>query len=87
MTQPNPASVAAHAAALQAREPSYVDPATGLTAMTEISHLERGYCCGNACRHCPFEWASVSFNDMPADGKPPPPVSLELMQEIAPDLL
>lgn len=22
---------------------------------TEAHHLKRGSCCGNACRHCPFE--------------------------------
>lgn len=22
---------------------------------TEKYHLDRGYCCGNKCRHCPFE--------------------------------
>jgi hypothetical protein len=21
---------------------------------TEKFHLERGYCCGNKCRHCPY---------------------------------
>ncbi|HEU4951431.1 MAG TPA: DUF5522 domain-containing protein [Holophagaceae bacterium] len=22
---------------------------------TEAHHLKRGHCCGNRCRHCPFE--------------------------------
>jgi len=22
---------------------------------TEQYHLDRGYCCGNKCRHCPFD--------------------------------
>jgi hypothetical protein len=22
---------------------------------TEQYHIDRGYCCGNNCRHCPFE--------------------------------
>lgn len=22
---------------------------------TALFHLERGQCCGNGCRHCPFE--------------------------------
>jgi hypothetical protein len=21
---------------------------------TEVWHLKRGYCCGSACRHCPY---------------------------------
>lgn len=27
----------------------------GLRVMTEDYHIKRGYCCGNGCRHCPFE--------------------------------
>jgi hypothetical protein len=27
--------------------------------MTEKYHLERGYCCGNGCRHCPYEHENV----------------------------
>ena len=26
---------------------------------TELYHKERGYCCGNACRHCPFQYEAV----------------------------
>ncbi|MCG9881787.1 MAG: DUF5522 domain-containing protein [Bacteroidia bacterium] len=22
---------------------------------TEAFHLQRGYCCGNGCRHCPYK--------------------------------
>jgi hypothetical protein len=32
----------------------------GLMVLTEKYHLERGYCCGNGCRHCPFEYERVS---------------------------
>ena len=27
----------------------------GYKVMTEKYHLERGYCCKNNCRHCPYE--------------------------------
>ena len=27
----------------------------GYKVMTEKYHLERGYCCNNKCRHCPYE--------------------------------
>jgi hypothetical protein len=27
--------------------------------LTESYHLERGYCCGNGCRHCPFDFDCV----------------------------
>ncbi len=26
---------------------------------TEKYHLDKGYCCGNGCRHCPYEYESV----------------------------
>ncbi|MCX6207834.1 MAG: DUF5522 domain-containing protein [Bacteroidetes bacterium] len=26
---------------------------------TEKYHLEKGFCCGNGCRHCPFEFDAV----------------------------
>lgn len=29
----------------------YVDPLTGYHVMTRVAHLQRGECCGNACRH------------------------------------
>jgi hypothetical protein len=38
---------------------TYVDPATGYVVMTELTHLDRGTCCGNGCRHCPYAHAKV----------------------------
>ncbi|KAJ5074295.1 hypothetical protein M0811_00924 [Anaeramoeba ignava] len=35
-------------------EKMYVDPKTGLFVMTRDALLERGTCCGNKCRHCPY---------------------------------
>ena len=35
--------------------PSYFYEEKGRTVFTEEYHIERGYCCGNRCRHCPFE--------------------------------
>ena len=32
----------------------------GLMVLTEKYHLERGYCCGNGCLHCPFDYERVS---------------------------
>jgi uncharacterized protein DUF5522 len=26
---------------------------------TEKYHLQRGYCCGNGCRHCPYNYEKV----------------------------
>ncbi|MEM7360368.1 MAG: DUF5522 domain-containing protein [Pseudomonadota bacterium] len=31
----------------------------GFMVFTEEYHLARGRCCGNACRHCPFEHVNV----------------------------
>jgi len=36
----------------------YYNPG-GLLVLTEAYHLERGYCCGNGCLHCPFEYKNV----------------------------
>lgn len=27
--------------------------------LTEKYHLERGYCCGNGCLHCPYDYKNV----------------------------
>ncbi len=32
---------------------------------TEAHHLERGSCCGNGCRHCPYEPRAVKGNTCP----------------------
>lgn len=31
----------------------------GSIVFTEAYHLARGSCCGNACRHCPYEHENV----------------------------
>lgn len=31
----------------------------GLLVFTEAYHIKRGYCCGNKCRHCPYEYENV----------------------------
>lgn len=32
---------------------------SGLVVLTEKYHLERGYCCGNGCKHCPYDYVNV----------------------------
>jgi hypothetical protein len=49
-----PAILAAHRAAVEAGEPGYLDPDTGLFVITAAEHVHRGTCCANDCRHCPF---------------------------------
>jgi len=31
----------------------------GLMVLTEKYHRDRGYCCGNGCLHCPFDYINV----------------------------
>lgn len=31
----------------------------GLMVLTEEYHLARGVCCGNGCRHCPYDHVNV----------------------------
>jgi len=31
----------------------------GLAVVTEKYLRERGYCCGNGCKHCPYEYENV----------------------------
>ncbi len=65
LAQPNPnrlspdhpdyeAIVRAHAAAMAAGEPSYLDPPSGLSVLTAAYLAERGTCCDSGCRHCPY---------------------------------
>jgi hypothetical protein len=31
----------------------------GRLVFTEAYHLKRGHCCGNGCRHCPYDYENV----------------------------
>lgn len=31
----------------------------GYVVFTEKYHLDKGFCCGHACRHCPYNYESV----------------------------
>ena len=44
----------AHRVAMDAGQPGYLDPATGLFVITAAEHVRRGHCCANDCRHCPY---------------------------------
>jgi hypothetical protein len=65
LTEPHPSRLAmdaarrdeiltAHARALTAGAPGYVDPRTGLFVLTAGYLAARGTCCGRGCRHCPY---------------------------------
>lgn len=46
--------LAAHRAALAAGDAGYLDPTSGLFVLTAATHLARGTCCDQGCRHCPY---------------------------------
>lgn len=48
-----------HRLACDRSEDTYIDSASGYQALTSQAHLKRGICCGNVCRHCPFEYINV----------------------------
>ncbi len=42
----------------------------GLLVLTEAYHRKRGWCCGNGCRHCPYDHVAVprpAANDIAED--------------------
>ncbi|XP_031164338.1 uncharacterized protein C1orf53 homolog [Sander lucioperca] len=49
----------AHREACEAKKQMYVDPSSGYKVFTEYAHLQRGKCCGSACRHCPYGQVNV----------------------------
>lgn len=44
----------AHHRALLAGDPGYMDPVSGLFVLTARSLWDRGSCCEQGCRHCPY---------------------------------
>jgi len=32
----------------------------GYIVLTEKYHLQRGNCCGNGCKHCPYDYINVA---------------------------
>ncbi|KAI1318138.1 hypothetical protein EDD11_007190 [Mortierella claussenii] len=52
----------AHRLACEGNRKKYIDPKTGYSVMTELLHKRRGYCCGNACRHCPYDNENVGVS-------------------------
>ena len=45
----------AHSEACEAQSDFYIDPVTGDQVMTSYFLKNRGYCCKNNCRHCPYD--------------------------------
>jgi hypothetical protein len=54
MSRVSKAAERAHEDAERRGDPGYIDPETGLFVMTATALRERGECCRNGCRHCPY---------------------------------
>jgi hypothetical protein len=52
-----------HRSACELKQSTYIDPATGYKVFTAFAHEKRGKCCGNKCRHCPFNHINVPSNE------------------------
>jgi hypothetical protein len=48
-----------HCLACENGQDTYIDPESGYLVLTSQAHLKRGTCCGNQCRHCPFDYVNV----------------------------
>lgn len=44
----------------------------GKFVLTERFHWRRGQCCGNGCRHCPYEHSAVPLRNRAALAPPRP---------------
>lgn len=40
-------------------EDEYYFNEKGMMVFTEKYHLKRGVCCGNKCKHCPYDYKNV----------------------------
>jgi len=49
----------AHDEAVAAGKPTYIDPQTGYQVFTSETLKKKLKCCGNLCRHCPYEHVNV----------------------------
>lgn len=47
----------------------YIDERSGLMILTSHYLEKRGYCCGNKCKHCPYEPLHVKSNTKLKDKK------------------
>jgi hypothetical protein len=44
-----------HKKAIEEQKDFYIDPDSGFSVFTAEYLLNRGYCCGSGCRHCPYD--------------------------------
>ena len=60
----------AHSLAIAQGRSQYIDPATGYQVFTEAALIDRGKCCGSACRHCPYAHVDVHGRYKQAGARP-----------------
>ena len=37
----------------------FITTKAGYVVLTEKYHLQKGFCCGNGCLHCPYNYEAV----------------------------
>jgi hypothetical protein len=52
----------------------YYFNAEGLMVFTSTYHIKKGKCCGNGCKHCPYEYENVSSLNRDTLLKERPPI-------------
>ncbi len=52
--KPAPSFLEIHQQACRMQQDGYIDPETGYHVLTSYFLKERGFCCTNKCRHCPY---------------------------------
>jgi hypothetical protein len=60
--------VEAHEYAVEVGDPTYRDPRTGLLVMTARALWDRGDCCQQGCRHCPWHGGEAQSSNTPGGG-------------------
>lgn len=50
----------AHRRACLKGDKAYPDPVTGFDIFTRQYLLDRGFCCQQGCRHCPYEALNIN---------------------------
>ena len=44
-----------------------IEEGSGLMVLTSLFLLDRGYCCGNKCKNCPYEPVHIKGNIIPKE--------------------
>lgn len=58
-----PSFLEIHQQASRKQQDSYIDLETGYHVLTAYFLKERGYCCTNKCRHCPYGFHEQAWPD------------------------